>query len=397
MKLNIFSVATDNVQPMLDKFEVVGLKPIHTADQAGWEATFFFSEEEEPNAIPWVATFAEFFGDTAPQNLNYFAAYVFKRGNRCFVLTYGKSHFYVRPFCEHDFGIEIAKRIANEGDIRQTASKKFAGKKKKEIKSYTSNTPLDIESGESVDYLQAAITLDYREDLGKSAKFGGSVLVNAPVEKGKIGDLLSRLEDLLGQEPRFPLPRTTIVTEESQVAQFDAGLIEAIMGEHESTDFTHSGHDLVGVDFVFAGNERYTLSCRGYAKRSLDDQNLDLAALRSYVEDEGVDRGSIFDIRIQVENEGQRTYSKPLKEALDFIVDGENVMLSQGRWVRFNEDYIDQLNSYIDSISVEPVEPELESKDLGIRVQTRTSPRSRPPRRPPSRPGTYRKTTRCTP
>jgi hypothetical protein len=31
-------------------------------------------------------------------------------------------------------------------------------------------------------------------------------------------------------------------------------------------------------------------------------------------------------------------------------LDGENVMLSQGRWVRFNEDYIGQLNEYLDDI-----------------------------------------------
>src|SRR4051794_28676862 len=168
MKLNIFSVASGNVLLVLEKFAAVGLKEIHVAEQEGWTAAFYFSEEEEPNAIPWVGTFAEFFGDEIPQNLTYFAAYVFQRAGRCFVLTYGKTHFYVRPFCEHDFGIEVAKRIANERDVRQTASKKFAGKKKKEIKSYTSNTALDIESGESVDYLQGSITLDHRAEFGKS-------------------------------------------------------------------------------------------------------------------------------------------------------------------------------------------------------------------------------------
>ncbi|WP_432941542.1 DUF6119 family protein [Kribbella sp. CA-253562] len=154
---------------MEEKFASVGLEPINVDEQGDWKTTFYFSKDEEPNPIPWVSTFAEFFGDTEFLNLIYFGAYVFQRGDRCFVLTYGKSHFYVRPFCEHDFGIELAKRIADESDIKQTASKKFAGKKK-EIKSYTSNTPLDIESGESVDYLRAAISLDAREVFGPTGK-----------------------------------------------------------------------------------------------------------------------------------------------------------------------------------------------------------------------------------
>jgi uncharacterized protein (TIGR04141 family) len=212
MKLNVFSVPSGNIPPMVEKFESVGLKPIHIGTQGDWKTTFYFSKDEEPNPIPWVSTFAEFFGDTEFLNLIYFGAYIFEKNGHCFVLTYGKSHFYVRPFCDHDFGVELAKRIADENDIKQTSSKKFAGekkkKKKKEIKSYTSNTPLDIESGESVDYLRAAITMDEREELGATGKFGFSVLLSAPVEKTQIGELLEDVVALLEAEARFKLPRT---------------------------------------------------------------------------------------------------------------------------------------------------------------------------------------------
>jgi uncharacterized protein (TIGR04141 family) len=34
-------------------------------------------------------------------------------------------------------------------------------------------------------------------------------------------------------------------------------------------------------------------------------------------------------------------------------------MLSHGRWVRFNEDYVEQLDESLDSIAVEETEPEL--------------------------------------
>ena len=78
----------------------------------------------------------------------------------------------------------------------------------------------------------------------------------------------------------------------------------------------------------------------------------------SYINAEAISRGE--DPRasgLGSENEGQRTYSQSLKESLDYIVDGENVMLSQGRWLRFNEDYVDQLNAFVDGITVEPTEP----------------------------------------
>ena len=365
MKLNIFSVPDGNVAALKGKFDQVGLEVIHAAPEDGWQASFYFSKEQEPAEIPWVGTFAEFFGDRKPQNLIYFGAYVFERTGRCYVLTYGKAHFYVRPFCDHDFGIEVAKRLANEDDIKQKASKKFAGRRKKEIRSYTSNTRLDIESGESIDYLQAAIAGSARSDFGRVAKFGSSALLNAPVGKTEIGGLLDKLDAALAQPPLFALPRTAVITDQADVERYDEMLVDGIAGGDSTTEFTHSGHDLVGVDFVFSGNEQYTLTAHGHRPRSLGDGDLDLQALRTYIKDEAIGRGEILGIRIKVDNEGQRTYSRPLKDSLDYIVDGENVMLSQGRWLRFNEDYVEQLNTYVDAIAVEPTEPGMEEISSG--------------------------------
>lgn len=359
MKLNIFSVPEDNVAALKDKFDQVGLKPIHTTAEGLWQAAFYFSAEQEPAEILWVETFSEFFGDPKPHNLIYFAAYMFEQPGRCYVVTYGKAHFYVRAACDHDFGVEVAKRLADENDIKQKASKKFAGRRKKEIRSYTSNTRLDIESGESIDYLQAAVTESAREDFGPTAKFGSSVLINAPVSKEEIGEVLDEITALLDAPPQFTLPRTTRITDKAEVARYDELLLNAILGGDNQTEFTHSGHDIVGVDFVFSGNEQYTLIAPGHRPRALGDTELDLSALRDYISDEQIRRGTILSTRIKIENEGQKPYSKPLKDSLDYIVDGENVMLSQGQWLRFNEDYVDQLNTYVDGITVEPTERDL--------------------------------------
>ena len=60
------------------------------------------------------------------------------------------------------------------------------------------------------------------------------------------------------------------------------------------TEFTHSGHELVGVDFVFSGNEQYTLTARGHDSRVLGDAELDLEGLREYINAEAISRGEIL-------------------------------------------------------------------------------------------------------
>lgn len=355
MKTNIFFIPAANTENLKSKLVLAGLEVIHSEQQNGWTGNFYFSQGEEPNPIPWVETFSDYFQDGDFKNLIYFGAYIFEKDDKCFVLSFGKSHFYIRPFCQNDFGVEIAKRIANQLDIKQTSSKKFAGKKKKEIKSYTRNTKLDIESGESVDFLQAAVEgEENQKKFGKNGKFGSSLLINPQITKLQIGQLFDDLISALNEDEKFKLPRTVQITNDEEVAEYDTKLLATLRASENSVDVSSSSHELVGVDFVFAGNEKYTLKCWGYESEECGD--LDIATLLSYIDSKNIPDEYVFNIKIKVENEGQKPYQKSLRESLDFIVDDENVMLSQGAWVRFNEDYIEQLNEYIDGIEIEVTE-----------------------------------------
>lgn len=359
MKINIFQVPPKSVPAMLGKFSNVGLKPTAESTQFGWDTTFYFSTQAEPQESPWMKDFADCIPGGA-QNLAHFGTYVFRNQDACYTITFGKSHFYVRQFCNHDFGIEVAKRIAHEKDIKMTALKRFAGKKRKEITSYSNEAPLIIESGESVDFIRALIISEERETFGKTGKFGSSLLVNPPVDRSNLGQFLNSVSEILDRDPAFSLPRTVPVIDEAELSKYDQQLIRAVLGEVSGAEFIHGGHEIVGVDFVFGGNEQHTISCKGHKSKSLGHTELDLAILREYILANSIQGTKIFDIKIQVDVEGQRSYTLPLKESLDFIVEEENVMLSQGRWLRFNEDYLSQLNTYVDAIEVEPTEPEFQ-------------------------------------
>ena len=359
MKLNVFKIPKDRVKDLKDKFKspALGLKIINSEKIGDYQADFYFSEDVKNIQIPWVETYADFFGEPKPANTVYFGCYLWESGKYCFALSYGKSHFYLRQFCDHDFGTFIAKRIANEKDIRQKSSKKFAGKKKKEIKSYTRNSQLDIESGESVDYLQSSIIKDQVINFGKSGKFGSSVLLSLDIEKDKLPGFLKDLLTAIALPENFPLPRTTIIDNTAQSKKFEEDLVKEIVGNSENTDFTSNSHELFGVDFVFSGHEKYKFSHRGNESDYLDELSID--ALRKYVSENSIPKDEIMAIKVIVEKEDSKPYTKQIKDSLDYIVDGHNVILSQGRWMEFNEDYVTQLNEYIDEVEIEPTEESL--------------------------------------
>lgn len=346
MKLNIFSIPKDEIQTLKDKFESVSMKAISAKTIDGWHTTFYFSDSPEPVAIPWVKTFASIFaGKKEPKNLIYYAAYIWEKGEDCLVLSFGKSHFYLRQFCDQNFGLEIAKRIANEKDVRQKSAKRFAGKKRKEIRSYNKNTSLDIESGESVDYIQASITDKMR--WGKKGKFGASVLLYPEKEPEELPNFFNDILSVIRTPQLFDLPRTDIIRDENKILQYDNELISAITNEQDDdSNFADEGHYLVGVDFIFPTDQTYHF----YYKYQESDEleTLDVESLRTFIKEHDINGTDIFDIRIKVVKEDTKPYSVPLKESVEYKIDGENVILSSGKWTQFNEDYMNQLHTYID-------------------------------------------------
>lgn len=356
MKLNIFKIPKNNVADLKAKFSFLGLKSIHFEIQDKWNASFYFSKNVQPSEISWVTEYLDFFDNEKPENTLYFSVYLWENTEYCFCISYGKSHFYLRQYCDHDFGIEVAKRIANQEDIRQKSSKKFAGKKKKEIKSYTKNSKLDIESGESIDYIQSSIDKERVITFGNTGKFGSSVNLNPEIEKEAIGNFINELVKIYKSREIFKLPRTLIIDGLPETIAYEKKLVDELVNTRgTNTDFTTSGHDLVGVDFIFSGQEKYTFSFGHEESNEFDD--LSLEALNSFISQYSISKERVLDIRIKITREGlAKPFSKTLKESLDYAVPNENVILSQGKWMKFNEDYVTQLNEYIDTIEIESTE-----------------------------------------
>lgn len=358
IKLNLFRIPVGYRRWMESKLLTSGLEVIHRSHQGDWTGEFYFSKAPEPAPIAWLDPYDSFFAEgERPENQLHFAAFVFWTKTSCYALSHGKAHFYLRPFCDFDFGIELAKRIANEGDIAQTASKRFQGRRKKNIRSYTANSRLEVESGESFDYLQAGIIDVARDRFGRRAKFGTSALLNVDILVDDIGELLTAVDAQLTADPLFKLPRTTVVTDEVLIQRYDRALLAEVASGSRDADFAHNTYDLYGVDFVFPTDGTFELRCPGYPSRTLSD--LGIEDLRAYVSDFKIPQNDVMCIRIGHSHDN-RTYTQSLKQSLDYIADEDRVVLSGGKWMRFNQDYLEFLDEYIDTIPLLPVETEFE-------------------------------------
>lgn len=357
MKVNVFAVPGRERGLLLQKLESVGMSVIKSVEQDGWTGDFYYSPDANPKESSWAAPFRTYFtDDPIPEAHSPFAVYLFTKDDLVYALSYGKAHFYVRPYCDYDFGIELAKRIAQDGDTRLTAAKRFSGRQRKSIRSYSNATKLNVESGESVDYVQAAILDNLADDFGSVGKFGTSAQLTLDISADNIGRLLTKVDAQLANEPRFSMPRTTLVTDELEVARLDELLLDQLQMEAGTTEFTQNSYDLYGVDFVFGSTGRYTIRC---GRNAHDVDQLTMLELKNFITAHQIPRDRILSIKIVHHQDDGPTYANELKRDLDFIADDDRVVLSAGRWMRFNQDYLAFLDEYLRSIQVEPTEPSL--------------------------------------
>lgn len=333
----------------MEKLAAVKMDEIHSAEIGGWQTAFYFSATPDPVEIPWVNTYDSIFTSSEkPTNKIHYGAYVWQKDGVCYGLSFGKSHFYLRQFADSDFGLQMATRIANKEDVTQKAARKFAGKKKREVRNYTKESPIDIESGESVDCIQSSIIQEHQENFGKSGKFGTSLLLTLDANPSDIPHTLDELYRVSQEEPKFKLPKIVIIRDEARISTYDDRLVEKIKSIDPSANFNDETHYIVGIDFIFPSHQRYALKFKRIESEELE--SLDITTLKSFIDQHSISDEEILEIRVKVMQDDARPYSKTLKQSLEFTLDEERVMLADGEWKEFNEDYLTQLHTYIDGV-----------------------------------------------
>lgn len=352
MRLNIFKIQGGKSKELQKNL----IKKGYIEESSGTEKSFFRSfyiKEDLDISIWWVKSFSIYLKDSKEKMTNkiYSSVLVYESSRASYVITFGKSHFYVREFCDTDFGTRIAKKIADKNEVKMLAVKKFNEKKKKEIRSYVDKNKIDIDGGESTDYIQASILNDYRDDFGNKAKFGESVIFST--HKLFIADdIVSLLEKLVGVEKledKFKLPKALECIDQSKILELDKELTDTVYGNSGDYDFSLNSYNLVGADFVFSGNEKYVLYTRN-ATEEFDELSID--NLIDFIKKYAISKNDFYSMKVKIlrEETGNSGYTKLIKECLDFTSSKHNVILDHGKWRELNQDYIESLNESVDEI-----------------------------------------------
>jgi len=172
-KYNLYRIRKDQEESLIAKLESSGMERTGEREIEGYRLSFYFSREPAPAPIWWADTYADLLpGGERPQNLMYYGVLLLSNSDSCYAVSLGKSHFYLRDFCDSDFGLDVAERIADPRDVRTKNSKFFQSRKSKTITTYQKGSEVEYGAAESFHYVRAR-TLD-RQRWGEVASFGTS-------------------------------------------------------------------------------------------------------------------------------------------------------------------------------------------------------------------------------
>ncbi|MZP28711.1 hypothetical protein GTO91_03125 [Heliobacterium undosum] len=348
-KYNIYRINKSSLGDLLKKFEDVKLIKVSSKQVDEFTMDFYLSEDPGKKIVWWGTIYKSFLTKEKINqltNLSYYACLLIYNNDTCYAVSLGKTHFYLRDYCDLDFGIDLAERILRNDNISTKNSRLFGSKKTKTLNSYQDATEIEFESGEAIFFLRGK-TID-ESQWGKNISCGHSVQFSLDFAPNNLTSLIKRIESSLRSKSINTIPRSMLIKDKKKIKELDEKLVSAII--NYDVQVTSSDTNLSGVDFVFSHTDIFTIIYRGLSKKVKGD--LTISALNSFLSENKLSLNNevINELKVYVES-STGSYSKPLKFYIDFVHD--RCFLLDGVWHKFNQNYLVFLNDYVNKIKTD--------------------------------------------
>ena len=351
-KYNIYKIIPEKTSELLSKLASVNLQGQEPKTIDHYTMQLFFPDKPDEKDVPWFEQYKNFIDDKAQEikNKNYFAVLLISKENKViYAVSLGKSHFYLQEFCDLDFGVNIGTRILNEKSVNSKNAKIFGSTKKKSLIIYKPNTPIDIESGESVMYIKGK-TIDEGK-WGKSLICGTSAYFSIKdFNPTSLPKLINLVEETLKAEPLFNIPRANWINNFAEIKDLDLELIMSLKNKSENVEVEEQS--LSGVDFIFKKDLNLSVKFDD-RNRWIPIEDQTIPTLINIFKDNGfiLTPENIDTVKIKATPDEGSSYTRNIRFFIDYVNE-DHYFLNLGKWYKLNQDYVNYLFSELDRIEI---------------------------------------------
>lgn len=375
LQLNIFKIKDDvNINELKGKI-LNSLTNVYTSNtfkqteimnDAEYELEFiFYMKKTERKRIDWYERIKEIFDVDDEKLKDIYSAYgiliITGEGIR-YVFSFGRAVSAIEDYIDWDFGLEMASRMLDRNSINAQSSKYFSFSKNKSLVVYNANS-FNTEVGESVDLITANIKENNRmgnitsllEYINSKVVFSSGIKV--VVKKDEINpiDFIQIVHDINSIYKQYPevivIPKLKFIKKDDEII--------GVLKDRLNVELLNSTNDagisiclytVLNSDIIlFEDVEKYTLS---YYRNSQEYNTIVSNDITEFMKKYLISDVEKIQLKICTST-GDMNFS--LYKMLDYTVelenDGNYYCLYNGKWAKFNQNYVKKVNDEISLIN----------------------------------------------
>lgn len=369
-QVNIYKIAEEKISDFTEHLTSIYLKLGETLtvdynrnkdkNQENLEITYntslYFAEADTPKDLKWNWVL-KLFGENpkkvagTPKGL-----LIFSENQNMYAVTFGHSYFQVDPFSDKEWAFDFARRL-EYSNVKTTSLITPNSLRSKTINTYLdSYGEIEFDSGEALTKLKAKIKLPYEFTLfSDTIEFGNSIkFSNITINLEKIVEIIEYINHIiLTEKERVKIPYFKKIKDDDKIATFLDSLKKSIRYNLYSIDF--SEYQVCGTNIIFKNNDEFSYK---YKRNSMPCDNINHDTLSEFMHHYNIDNEHLLDIKIVASENGETKYTNPISKIIYYTDDKERVLLLEGVWYAYNDDYLGYLNDAILQLNIE-YDPEL--------------------------------------
>lgn len=358
---NIYRMSYKLLDQLTEKITKEGLVEQKTILHKSYKLKFYYSDKLTGNDVWWWKVFGDFFNDGVdePRNIFYFGLLIgFKENDpeNCYLISLGKSHFYLSKFIEADFGLNVAMRIANDENILLKKSRFFCGGKSQEASSYSKFVQGSYFAGESIEHLKTKAK-ETAKWGSNNITFSDSIQLSLDGEPTELVDVFDDIDSSLSTKEIIEFPKSEKITDEIKIEELDEYLLDSLLTGNANViiDEIQSFGASIIINNALTHFKLHTKN-KGSSKYEVTGDkvsDIKVADIKDFIDKNGIK--DINKVYVKITNDANNGHTASLKEILSitYTQGSEHYFLKRGIWNKFNTAFMKYLSNSLKSIVFE--------------------------------------------
>ena len=374
MELNIFRIKDEsNIEEIIskvkekaeDRYMYKNFEKSIEINKKMYNLKFFFYMNENPNTtIDWYTEVSNLFGKEEIIHKKVYSGYgilLIYCAKFKYVISFGRATYLLSEYIDWNFGLEMAAKMLDKNSINAQSSKFFSTSKNKSLIVYNKGK-FNTEAGESVDLINATISEVYGKSsiknlctyINPKVGFSSGIKIVISLKEITIRDIVNViiLVNKIYKEylNRLNIPKLLFIKSNDEIIAKLKEKLNADILSKDDASVSLSMYSIIDSEITLLDNiTKYKLT---YNRKSKEYYILDIEDIQNFMIEYNIDDIENIGLKIFY-NDGSRRLN--ILKIIDYTteIESENAFfcLYDGRWAKFNIEYVNNVNKIIEDIN----------------------------------------------